>query len=128
MTGELEFAENGGNPNVHFEILGTNYGEDLGRGIRKVRLYIFKQETIFTVFLKTFLGFHVNRRWQITCCCVSLRGVRNGRKVLELLGTCLFYYCKEALQLVVLIKVWFVTQTVKLLVDCAKRPVKAVVL
>ncbi|XP_031409129.1 glutamate receptor ionotropic, delta-2-like [Meleagris gallopavo] len=36
LTGELEFAENGGNPNVHFEILGTNYGEDLGRGIRKV--------------------------------------------------------------------------------------------
>ncbi|XP_010141096.1 PREDICTED: glutamate receptor ionotropic, delta-2-like, partial [Buceros rhinoceros silvestris] len=35
LTGELEFAENGGNPNVHFEILGTNYGEDLGRGIRK---------------------------------------------------------------------------------------------
>lgn len=42
LTGELEFAENGGNPNVHFEILGTNYGEDLGRGIRKVRLHIFK--------------------------------------------------------------------------------------
>lgn len=40
LTGELEFAENGGNPNVHFEILGTNYGEDLGRGIRKVRLHI----------------------------------------------------------------------------------------
>ncbi|XP_010293539.1 PREDICTED: uncharacterized protein LOC104627127, partial [Phaethon lepturus] len=37
LTGELEFAENGGNPNVHFEILGTNYGEDLGRGIRKGR-------------------------------------------------------------------------------------------
>ncbi|KAJ7421013.1 hypothetical protein BTVI_19814 [Pitangus sulphuratus] len=37
LTGELEFAENGGNPNVHFEILGTNYGEDLGRGIRKVK-------------------------------------------------------------------------------------------
>lgn len=38
MTGELEFGENGGNPNVHFEILGTNYGEELGRGVRKVRL------------------------------------------------------------------------------------------
>lgn len=37
LTGELEFGENGGNPNVHFEILGTNYGEELGRGIRKVR-------------------------------------------------------------------------------------------
>lgn len=37
MTGELEFGENGGNPNVHFEILGTNYGEELGRGVRKVR-------------------------------------------------------------------------------------------
>ncbi|XP_030348526.1 glutamate receptor ionotropic, delta-2 isoform X2 [Strigops habroptila] len=36
LTGELEFVENGGNPNVHFEILGTNYGEDLGRGIRKL--------------------------------------------------------------------------------------------
>lgn len=37
MTGDLEFGENGGNPNVHFEILGTNYGEELGRGVRKVR-------------------------------------------------------------------------------------------
>ncbi|XP_045853822.1 glutamate receptor ionotropic, delta-2 isoform X2 [Meles meles] len=36
LTGELEFGENGGNPNVHFEILGTNYGEELGRGIRKL--------------------------------------------------------------------------------------------
>ncbi|XP_078250691.1 glutamate receptor ionotropic, delta-2 isoform X4 [Pogona vitticeps] len=36
LTGELEFAENGGNPNVLFEILGTNYGEELSRGIRKL--------------------------------------------------------------------------------------------
>ncbi|XP_011855495.1 PREDICTED: glutamate receptor ionotropic, delta-2-like, partial [Mandrillus leucophaeus] len=36
LTGELEFGENGGNPNVHFEILGTNYGEELGRGVRKL--------------------------------------------------------------------------------------------
>ncbi|XP_072351425.1 glutamate receptor ionotropic, delta-2 isoform X2 [Scyliorhinus torazame] len=36
MTGFLQFKENGGNPNVQFEILGTNYGEDLGRGIRKL--------------------------------------------------------------------------------------------
>lgn len=62
LTGELEFAENGGNPNVHFEILGTNYGEDLGRGIRKVRLHIFKQETIFMDLFKTFLVFCVNRK------------------------------------------------------------------
>lgn len=52
LTGELEFAENGGNPNVHFEILGTNYGEDLGRGIRKVRPHIFKQEIAFTDFFQ----------------------------------------------------------------------------
>lgn len=52
LTGELEFAENGGNPNVHFEILGTNYGEDLGRGIRKVRLHIFKQEITFSDFFQ----------------------------------------------------------------------------
>ncbi|KAI6069813.1 Glutamate receptor ionotropic, delta-2 isoform X1 [Aix galericulata] len=44
LTGELEFAENGGNPNVHFEILGTNYGEDLGRGIRKDRAIKKKME------------------------------------------------------------------------------------
>ncbi|KAK9398717.1 glutamate receptor ionotropic delta-2-like [Crotalus adamanteus] len=37
LTGDLEFAENGGNPNVLFEILGTNYGEELSRGIRKRR-------------------------------------------------------------------------------------------
>ncbi|XP_067902088.1 glutamate receptor ionotropic, delta-2 isoform X2 [Heterodontus francisci] len=36
MTGFLQFKEHGGNPNVQFEILGTNYGEDLGRGIRKL--------------------------------------------------------------------------------------------
>nr|5L2E_A Chain A, Glutamate receptor ionotropic, delta-2,Glutamate receptor ionotropic, delta-2 [Rattus norvegicus]5L2E_B Chain B, Glutamate receptor ionotropic, delta-2,Glutamate receptor ionotropic, delta-2 [Rattus norvegicus]5L2E_C Chain C, Glutamate receptor ionotropic, delta-2,Glutamate receptor ionotropic, delta-2 [Rattus norvegicus] len=36
LTGDLEFGENGGNPNVHFEILGTNYGEELGRGVRKL--------------------------------------------------------------------------------------------
>lgn len=47
LTGELEFAENGGNPNVHFEILGTNYGEDLGRGIRKVRLHIIQSRHCF---------------------------------------------------------------------------------
>ncbi|XP_038648679.1 glutamate receptor ionotropic, delta-2 isoform X2 [Scyliorhinus canicula] len=36
MTGFLQFKDHGGNPNVQFEILGTNYGEDLGRGIRKL--------------------------------------------------------------------------------------------
>ncbi|XP_042192639.1 glutamate receptor ionotropic, delta-2 isoform X2 [Callorhinchus milii] len=36
ITGFLEFNENGGNPNVQFEILGTSYGEDLGRGVRKL--------------------------------------------------------------------------------------------
>ncbi|XP_043917322.1 glutamate receptor ionotropic, delta-2 [Protopterus annectens] len=36
LTGVLEFKENGENPNIDFEILGTNYGEDLGRGIRKL--------------------------------------------------------------------------------------------
>ncbi|XP_051866025.1 glutamate receptor ionotropic, delta-2 isoform X4 [Pristis pectinata] len=36
MTGFLQFKDDGGNPNVEFEILGTNYGEDLGRGIRKL--------------------------------------------------------------------------------------------
>lgn len=49
LTGELEFAENGGNPNVHFEILGTNYGEDVGRGIRKVRPSILNHKLIFYI-------------------------------------------------------------------------------
>lgn len=62
LTGELEFAENGGNPNVHFEILGTNYGEDLGRGIRKVRLNIFTQRLFLQGFLKTFLVFCFKRK------------------------------------------------------------------
>ncbi|MGH0127400.1 UNVERIFIED_CONTAM: hypothetical protein FKN15_011137 [Acipenser sinensis] len=35
LTSFLELNDNGVNPNIHFEILGTNYGEDLGRGIRK---------------------------------------------------------------------------------------------
>lgn len=62
LTGELEFAENGGNPNVHFEILGTNYGEDLGRGIRKVRLNIFTQWVFLQGVFKTFLTFHFKRK------------------------------------------------------------------
>ncbi|XP_041113098.1 glutamate receptor ionotropic, delta-2-like [Polyodon spathula] len=36
LTSFLELNDNGVNPNIHFEILGTNYGEDLGRGIRKL--------------------------------------------------------------------------------------------
>uniref|UniRef100_A0A8C5LYS9 Glutamate receptor n=1 Tax=Leptobrachium leishanense TaxID=445787 RepID=A0A8C5LYS9_9ANUR len=36
LTGVLEFEDNGGNPNIVFEILGTNYGEELGRGVRKL--------------------------------------------------------------------------------------------
>ncbi|KAF7252528.1 Glutamate receptor ionotropic, delta-2 [Varanus komodoensis] len=40
LTGELEFADNGRNPNVLFEILGTNYGEELSRGIRKQFFYL----------------------------------------------------------------------------------------
>ncbi|CAB1319329.1 unnamed protein product [Coregonus sp. 'balchen'] len=37
LTGFLEFSDNGTNPNIYFEILGTNYGEDRGRGVSKVR-------------------------------------------------------------------------------------------
>ncbi|KAK1175995.1 glutamate receptor ionotropic, delta-2-like [Acipenser oxyrinchus oxyrinchus] len=36
LTSFLELNDNGVNPNIHFEILGTNYGEDLGRGVRKL--------------------------------------------------------------------------------------------
>ncbi|XP_023858333.1 LOW QUALITY PROTEIN: glutamate receptor ionotropic, delta-2-like [Salvelinus sp. IW2-2015] len=36
LTGFLEFTDNGTNPNIYFEILGTNYGEDRGRGVRKL--------------------------------------------------------------------------------------------
>ncbi|XP_066567793.1 glutamate receptor ionotropic, delta-2 [Amia ocellicauda] len=36
LTSFLEFNENGSNPNIFFEILGTNYGEDRGRGVRKL--------------------------------------------------------------------------------------------
>ncbi|CAB1321511.1 unnamed protein product, partial [Coregonus sp. 'balchen'] len=35
LTGFLEFTDNGTNPNIYFEILGTNYGEDRGRGVIK---------------------------------------------------------------------------------------------
>lgn len=101
LTGELEFAENGGNPNVHFEILGTNYGEDLGRGIRKVRLHVFKQQTIFTDLLKNFLVFHhrTNRKLMADniLLCVIKRS-KKWKKSLELLDIHQFYYCKEALQ------------------------------
>ncbi|XP_077133366.1 glutamate receptor ionotropic, delta-2 isoform X2 [Ranitomeya variabilis] len=36
LTGTLEFDDVGDNPNIHFEILGTNYGEELGRSARKL--------------------------------------------------------------------------------------------
>ncbi|XP_016372414.1 glutamate receptor ionotropic, delta-2-like isoform X1 [Sinocyclocheilus rhinocerous] len=32
----LEFNDNGTNPNIYFEILGTNYGEDRGRGVSRL--------------------------------------------------------------------------------------------
>ncbi|CAB1423615.1 unnamed protein product [Pleuronectes platessa] len=34
LTSFLEFTDNGSNPNIFFEILGTNYGEERGRGVR----------------------------------------------------------------------------------------------
>uniref|UniRef100_A0A6Q2WWK3 Glutamate receptor n=1 Tax=Esox lucius TaxID=8010 RepID=A0A6Q2WWK3_ESOLU len=36
LTGFLEFTDNGTNPNIYFEILGTNYGEDRGRGVSRL--------------------------------------------------------------------------------------------
>lgn len=38
LTSLLEFSDNGTNPNIFFEILGTNYGEDRGRGVSRVRV------------------------------------------------------------------------------------------
>ncbi|KAG8011949.1 Glutamate receptor ionotropic [Nibea albiflora] len=37
LTSFLEFTDNGTNPNIFFEILGTNYGEDRGRGVSRGR-------------------------------------------------------------------------------------------
>ncbi|XP_034090749.1 LOW QUALITY PROTEIN: glutamate receptor ionotropic, delta-2 [Gymnodraco acuticeps] len=36
LTSFLEFDDNGSNPNIFFEILGTNYGEDRGRGVTRL--------------------------------------------------------------------------------------------
>ncbi|XP_008277566.1 glutamate receptor ionotropic, delta-2 [Stegastes partitus] len=36
ITSFLEFTDNGTNPNIFFEILGTNYGEDRGRGVSRL--------------------------------------------------------------------------------------------
>lgn len=36
LTSFLGFTENGTNPNISFEILGTKYGEDRGRGVSRV--------------------------------------------------------------------------------------------
>uniref|UniRef100_A0A8B9J929 Glutamate receptor n=1 Tax=Astyanax mexicanus TaxID=7994 RepID=A0A8B9J929_ASTMX len=36
LTSLLEFNDNGTNPNIFFEILGTNYGEDRGRGVSRL--------------------------------------------------------------------------------------------
>lgn len=39
LTSFLEFTDNGTNPNIFFEILGTNYGEDRGRGVSRVSVW-----------------------------------------------------------------------------------------
>uniref|UniRef100_A0A3P8WAR0 Glutamate receptor n=1 Tax=Cynoglossus semilaevis TaxID=244447 RepID=A0A3P8WAR0_CYNSE len=39
LTSFLEFTDNGTNPNIVFEILGTNYGEDRGRGVSRLALW-----------------------------------------------------------------------------------------
>ncbi|KAM4575881.1 glutamate receptor ionotropic, delta-2 isoform 1-T1 [Odontesthes bonariensis] len=36
LTSFLEFTDNGTNPNIFFEILGTMYGEDRGRGVSRL--------------------------------------------------------------------------------------------
>ncbi|XP_061672573.1 glutamate receptor ionotropic, delta-2 isoform X2 [Syngnathoides biaculeatus] len=36
LTSFLEFTDNGTNPNIFFEILGTSYGEDRGRGVSRL--------------------------------------------------------------------------------------------
>ncbi|XP_057212985.1 glutamate receptor ionotropic, delta-2 isoform X2 [Triplophysa rosa] len=36
LTSLLEFNDKGSNPNIYFEILGTNYGEDRGRGVSRL--------------------------------------------------------------------------------------------
>lgn len=85
LTGELEFAENGGNPNVHFEILGTNYGEDLGRGIRKVRLHIFNKTFLLLIFSASFLcSMLIEKHWMVDNMVFGIiKGVRDGRKALN---------------------------------------------
>ncbi|XP_069034168.1 glutamate receptor ionotropic, delta-2 isoform X1 [Embiotoca jacksoni] len=39
LTSFLEFTDNGSNPNIFFEILGTNYGEDRGRGVSRLAMW-----------------------------------------------------------------------------------------
>nr|XP_019959015.1 PREDICTED: glutamate receptor ionotropic, delta-2 [Paralichthys olivaceus] len=39
LTSFLEFTDNGTNPNIFFEILGTNYGEDRGRGVSRLAMW-----------------------------------------------------------------------------------------
>ncbi|KAM9394287.1 glutamate receptor ionotropic, delta-2 [Pholidichthys leucotaenia] len=36
LTGFLKFTDNGSNPYIFYEILGTNYGEDRGRGVSRL--------------------------------------------------------------------------------------------
>ncbi|XP_062241060.1 glutamate receptor ionotropic, delta-2 [Platichthys flesus] len=39
LTSFLEFTDNGSNPNIFFEILGTNYGEERGRGVSRLAMW-----------------------------------------------------------------------------------------
>lgn len=45
LTSFLEFTDNGTNPNIFFEILGTNYGEDRGRGVSRVSSWNWTPES-----------------------------------------------------------------------------------
>lgn len=53
LTSLLEFNDNGINPNIYFEILGTNYGEDRGRGVSRVRDIPLKPTKLVLMLPKT---------------------------------------------------------------------------
>ncbi|KAI7797652.1 glutamate receptor ionotropic [Triplophysa rosa] len=46
LTSLLEFNDKGSNPNIYFEILGTNYGEDRGRGVSREEPFVMVSENV----------------------------------------------------------------------------------
>ncbi|KAF7247402.1 Glutamate receptor ionotropic, delta-1 [Varanus komodoensis] len=52
LTGVMEFREDGANPYVQFEILGTSYSETFGKDVRRSVVELLKESTIYISYAR----------------------------------------------------------------------------